>query len=134
MKKMYLISKHTILKLQYDAVSFAWKFIKSNIFEMELFVFLSVGLSLCRYIPYVNIIVSPFIYDVTVLFLFITIFSVSLRSLIILTVGSFVISLLLVLGRMNTAADTLANLQYVLLWYISIRSIIELQKTHETNN
>lgn len=131
---MYLISKHTILKFQYDAISYVWKLVKNNIFETELFTFLSIGLSLYKYIPYINVIISPFIYDVTVLFLFITIFSVSLRSLIMITVGSFVISLLLVLGRMNAAADTLANLQYVLLWYISIRSIIELQKTHETNN
>lgn len=134
MKKKYLFFKHIILKFQYDAISYVWKFIKNNLFETELFIFLCAVLSLYRYVPYVNIVVTPFIYDVTVLFLFIAIYSVNLKSLIILTVGSFGISFLLILGRMSEAADTVANLQYILLWYISIRSIIEVQKTHETNN
>lgn len=127
MKKTYGIIKQAALKFQYDALLMVWNFIKNNFFEIELFFLLSVMISLYRYVPYVNIIVSSLIVQVVVLFLFIRIFSVTLNYVIILTLGSFVVNFFFVLGKANAAADALANLQYVLLWYISIRLIKDLQ-------
>lgn len=127
MKKYMLKYKKVLLDYQLDVLKRMYPLIKKHIINIELFVLAMSILRLYVYIPYLNVIITPTLYQLSLTILAIFIFSIQTRTLAIGIIGALFASMGFALFHNDALVEVIANLAYFLLSYVCLRLIMEMR-------
>lgn len=129
MRNDWKLLKKRWLEYQLDAIAGGIAFIRKNLIEIELFLISAVILSFYKYVPYVNILIDPFVYQAAIVLAAVVVFGVGVRAVL---AGILLLLILSVFPAISGNSDTvgiISNIAYFLLCYACIRLIMELRKT-----
>ena len=129
MEKYWNQIKKYSLSVQARYASLVWKYIVAHIFEFEVFILLYLLIGLYTRIPYINLVLTPFLYHLAMVCIAIKLFSIRLSMLTNIVMFGFLISLLGTLAGYEVFVDELSNFLYLGIWYICIANIRTLRST-----
>jgi len=120
--------KQILLSGQLQFFENLWVYIKQHLIELELFVVAVFVLRLYIQIPYINLLISPFLYHLILVFIAISLFSIKHSTIMIGILVALVVSIIPALGLNSSLVDSIASIVYFMLWYVFIRMVLELRK------
>ena len=115
--------RQRVFDFQIDGANRIWRYIVKNLIELELLGVLFIVLQVYTYIPYVNLIVAPwmiyFVCGIVAKFLL----RIPLRNMLYIVLILFVFAMMFTLRGNVVNAEAIGNVIYGLLWYIGIAAL-----------
>ncbi len=115
------------MAVQTKYASIAWKYAVAHIFEFEVFIILGYIIGQYTHIPYINLLLTPFLYHLVMVCIAIKLFSIQLPMLTGIVVAGFIIAIFGTVSGREVFVDELSNFLYLGVWYICIENIKRLR-------
>jgi|GEM_PF-3374398 len=129
MRNDWILLKKRWLEYQLSAFVDGVAFVRKNLIEIELFLASAVILSFYKYVPYINILIDPFVYQAGIVLAAVVIFSIGVRVVLVGLLLLLSLSVFPAISSNNDAVGMISNIAYFLLCYVCIRLIIEMRKS-----
>lgn len=127
MEHYWSVSKKYVMAVQARYASLFWKYMVAHIFEIEVFLVLWYLIGLYTHVPYVNILLTPFLYHLVMVVIATRLFSVRLSTMTTIVMVGFVVALFGTLSGYEKFVDELSNFLYLGIGYVCIANINKIQ-------
>lgn len=127
MEYYWKLCKSYAMAVQARYAQIAWKYAVAHIFEVEVFILLGYLLGLYTRVPYINLLITPFLYHLVMVCIAIWLFALRLPALTSIVMAGFIVAVFGTLAGYEAFVDELSNFLYLGIGYICIANIRKIR-------
>lgn len=129
MRKFVAQAKRELRALQISFFVKLSKYIYQHFVELELLVLLFFVLHFLMFIPYLNLVVAPWMIYLVCIICSKYIFSLNRHDMVRIVMGLFIFAFIFTLRGNYQSAEEVGNVIYGVLWFVGIMSLKELSSS-----
>jgi hypothetical protein len=127
MEHYWNVWKARVMAVQTYYASLSLRYVVAHIFEFEVFIVLWYLIGLYTRVPYINLLLTPFLYHLVMVCIAIKLFSIRLPMMTFIVMVGFAVALFGTLSGYELFVDELSNFLYLGIGYICIANINKIR-------